>query len=87
MLEVRASWVYVREAAPELRLPRNGKKRTVLVPASLWEGLKARAADVEASLGPGGLLFPGPKGPEHPWTDGEFRRVFTAAARDAGVSA
>jgi integrase len=85
VIEVKQAWQQIRKAGrPVLGLTKNRQSRQVVLPASVWLELKVRADEVERDHGPGGLLFPGPKGPGQPWTDSEFRRVFIAAARAAG---
>ncbi|MFP5321564.1 MAG: hypothetical protein ACLGIC_06915 [Acidimicrobiia bacterium] len=68
---------------PQLGPTKNRHARFVLLPGSLRDRLAARAAEA-AEHGPAALLFPGPKGPTEPFTEAEWRRLFIAAARNAG---
>lgn len=81
---VTRAWTYTQAAGFEIKAPKNGRRRRVMLPASLRDALLARAAAVSETVGPHGLLFPGPKGPESPFSEGEFRRVFERCARQAG---
>jgi integrase len=83
-LTVKRAWSYTVEAGFELKPPKNGRRRRVLLPASLRASLVQRAEEVTAAVGGDGLLFPGPKGPGAVFTEGELRRVFERCARDAG---
>ncbi len=83
-VRVQRAWGVSRSKGYELKPPKNGRRRRVLLPASLKAPLLQRAAEVTATQGPQGLLFPGPKGPDEVFTEGELRRVFERCAREAG---
>lgn len=81
---VKRAWSYTAEGGFQLKPPKNGRRRRVLLPASLRASLVERAEEVATAVGVDGLLFPGPKGPGAVFTEGELRRVFERCARDAG---
>lgn len=81
---VQRAWSYTVKGGFVSKTPKNGRRRRVLLPASLRSALVERAKAVSGEVGADGLLFPGPKGPEAVFTEGELRRVFERCARDAG---
>ena len=81
---VATAWTFSVADGAEQKTPKNGRRRFVLLPMSLFLEVLARAKQVEAEHGPYALLYPGPKGPLEPFTEGELRRVFEPAARAAG---
>ncbi|KAA0233332.1 MAG: hypothetical protein JJLCMIEE_00389 [Acidimicrobiales bacterium] len=81
---VATAWSYSKSKGYELKAPKNGRRRFVLLPRSVFVAVLERAKAVEADEGEAGLLYPGPKGPNRPFTEGELRRVFGSAARKAG---
>ena len=83
-LVVSEAWGHSKAAGAKRQTPKNGRRRTVLLPGSVADAMAKRVAEVEADQGTDGLLFPGPKGATHPFTEGELRRVFERAARAAG---
>lgn len=83
-LRVQDAWCTPSGVAPFVKTPKNGRPREVLMPASAARRVSARADTVTALEIPGGLLVPGRGGPDRPWTESAFRKVFIAAARSAG---
>jgi integrase len=83
-LVVSEAWGYSVASGAKRQTPKNGRRRTVHLPWSISEAMRKRVAEVEADQGDDGLLFPGPKGATHPFTEGELRRVFERCARSAG---
>lgn len=81
---VQRAWSCTVQHGFELKPPKNGRRRRVLLPASLRAALVERAQAVTDTVGADGLLFPGPKGADSVFTEGELRRVFERCARDAG---
>lgn len=81
---VATAWTYSVADGAQQKAPKNGRRRFVVLPRSVFVEVLARAEDVEAEHGPHALLYPGPKGPFEPFTEGELRRVFEPAARAAG---
>ena len=83
-VSVQRAWSYSQSGGFQLKAPKNGHRRLVLLPASVRPALIARVQEVEESVGGDGLLFPGPKGCNEPFSEGELRRVFERCARAAG---
>jgi len=81
---VATAWTFSVADGAEQKAPKNGRRRFVLLPRSLFVEVLARAKEIETDHGPYALLYPGPKGPFEPFTEAELRRVFEPAARAAG---
>jgi integrase len=83
-VRVETAWSWSKTSGPVLGPPKNGRRRLVLLPASLRQRLLARAEEVERTQGPDGLLFPSPKGPDAPFSNDAFATIFRRCARAAG---
>lgn len=84
---INQTWRKADDGGLELSRPKNGRPRRIDLPGSLRDEVARRAAEVRALIASGvhgALMYPGPKGPDRPLTESEFRRVFIAAARQAG---
>jgi integrase len=82
--DITEAWKRPRGDQARSGLPKNGRARFVHLRGSVRDAIVERVEQVRAAEGPDGLLFPGPKGPMMPWTEGEMRNVFVRAGRDAG---
>lgn len=80
---ITEAWKRPRGLQARLGDPKNGMARFIHLRGSLRDPIRERVEQVRATHGEDGLLFPGPKGPFMPWTEGEMRNVFVRAGRDA----